>query len=190
MDSLIKFSAEVINGAEKNRDEALSSLREKEKERLKTAEKDIKSGKESRVRTECEKIKLETEKEVALLKNDLKKDILIRREEMFDEVFSKVRENIEAFRKSPQYISDMIDNIKKAAEILSGGEVECSLLPEDIEAVKKEIPSLVYKEAEEDIIGGFTLMNKEKHLYLDMTLSSKIEQQKKNFYRKSGLVLD
>lgn len=190
MDSLIKFSAEVITAAEKNRDEMLSSLRKGEAERLHNAEKDIKSSKESRVRIECEKIKLETEKEVSLLKNDLKKDILSRREEMFDEIFSKVAENIADYRKSPRYIAHMTENIKKASSLMSGGEIECCMLPEDIEAVKKELPDLLYKEAQEDIIGGFTLINKEKHLYLDMTLRSKIEQQKKNFYRKSGLVLD
>ncbi len=190
MDSLIKFSAEVINTAEKNRDEALLSLRDSERERLHNAENDIKSGKESRVRIECEKIKLETEKEVSLLKNDLKKDILSRREEMFDEIFSKVKANIEEYKKSLQYIADMTENIKKASELMSGGEIVCCLMADDIEAVKKELPNLLYKEAQEDIIGGFTLMNKEKHLYLDMTLKSKIEQQKKNFYRKSGLVLD
>ena len=190
MDSLVQFSAEVISAAEKNREEALSDLRKKETERLHNEERDIEKRKESSVRIECEKIKLEAEKEVSVLKNDLKKNILNRREEMFDEIFSKVKENIAEYRKSPQYIADMIQNIKKASGFMSGGEIICHMLLGDINAVKEQISNISYVSASEEIVGGFILMNKEKNLYLDMTLSSKIEEQKKNFYRKSGLVLD
>ena len=94
------------------------------------------------------------------------------------------------YRKSPQYIADMIQNIKKASGFMSGGEIICHMLPGDINAVKEQISNISYVSASEEIVGGFILMNKEKNLYLDMTLSSKIEEQKKNFYRKSGLVLD
>ncbi len=189
MDSLIKFSSEVIKTAESHREELLLKVRQEETERYEAAKAEIKSKKISRIRVECAKLKLEADKEVSVLKNDLKREIFTRREEMFQDVFSQVTQKVMEYKNSSLYLADMVKAIKLALTKIGQGEIECFAAAEDIDAFKKEIPTLVYKESDADIIGGFLLKNKEKGLYLDMTLKSKIEEQKKKFYRKSGLVL-
>ncbi len=190
MDSLVKFSTDVIKTAEKSRDEKLESFRNTEKEREQSSGESIKSESESRVRVECEKISLEAERSTAKLKSGLKAEIYKRREEMFDEIFSEVLKNIEEYKKSADYIKNTQNELIAAIAAMGDGKIICRCLKEDEEMLKKAESALVFEEADEDIIGGFSLMNKEKNLFLDMTLKSRIEEQKKKFYKKSGLVLN
>ncbi len=190
MDSLVKFSTEVIKTAENRREEQLSHIREKEMSRLEGAKADIQSKKLSKIRIECTKIKLNSDKEISILKNDLKKDIFKRREEMFEDIFAQVAKGALEYKNSPEYIKNTEDAITCAIKEMGGEDIVCFALGEDIIALKNNFPQVKFKEASADIIGGFSLMSEKQGLYLDMTLKSKIEEQKKQFYRKSGLVLN
>ncbi len=190
MDSLVKFSTEVIKTAENQRDALLSKVRDKENKRLQAAKADIQSKKLSKIRIECTKIKLEADKEVSVIKNDLNKEIFKRRAEMFDDIFSEVIKNLKEYKNSSCYTNDIIQTLNAALLEMGAQNTECFVLDEDIDLLKKEFPSLIIREATKDILGGFSLMNREKGLYLDMTLKSKVEEQKKKFYKKSGLVLN
>ena len=190
MDSLAKFSAEVMRTAERNKKAELEKVRTEEEKRLERARFDIEKETTSKISIESKKIKAKSEQEIEKYRSDLKKKILLRRNEMFDEIFAKVLENIREYKKSDSYKAKLIENIKKAVAKMGDGAVVCYVMPEDMEFISKEMPNLILKEPKEAIIGGFYLENREKHLFLDMTIDSRIEEQKKDFYAKSGLVME
>ncbi len=190
MDSLVKFSTEVIKTAQSHREAELNEIKSREEERLRSAKNDTDSKKLSKIRIECNKIKLSTDKEISILKNDLKKDIFRRRQEMLEDIFAQVTQNAKEYKSGDRYIEDMIKSLKLAAEKIGGEDLVCCIKEEDGERLKKEFPEISFVAAAEDIIGGFSLMSREKGLYLDMTLKSRIEEQRQEFYKKSGLVIN
>ncbi len=194
IDALTKFSAAVMRSAENTRQDELDKIRKAENERLKAAAADIKddkkSNKQNRIYIETEKLKRDKEMEVSSYKNSLKQDIIKRRSEMFEEIFDAVLKNVSDYTKSAEYAEDMRKLLKKAAAEMQGGKLVCRALLRDIELLKEVSEEVSFKEADDSTIGGFCLENKEKHLYLDMTIKSRIENQKKKFYRESGLVLN
>lgn len=189
MDALSKFSSAVMKTAEDGRKYELDKVRRAEKERLETAILEIKNSAKSRVRIEHEKLKRENELEISALTHKVRSDIAERRDKMFEEIFSEVEKNIAEYIKSPRYAEDLIKSFNEAISQMGDGETVCTALPRDIEILKTENGEILYKEAQLHIIGGFCLQNRESRLYIDMTIKSRMDGQKKNFYRTSGLVL-
>ena len=194
IDALTKFSAAVMQSAENNRQKELDRIRKAEDERLKAAAAEIKSNKkndkQSRIYIETEKLKRDKETEVSYFKNGLRQDIIKRRGEMFKEIFDAVLKNVSEYTAGPKYVEDMRKLLKEATAEMQGGSLVCRARLRDIESFKEGNENISFENASDDIIGGFCLENKEKHLYLDMTIKSRIENQKKKFYRESGLVLN
>lgn len=190
MDALSKFSSEVLKDAEAKCNFEIAEIEDEEKQRLNETINKIKAQEEERVRTEKEKLRLKKELSSSLLRTDLKREITKRRGEMFDEIFAEVLKNISDYTKSKEYKESLLKLLSKAVTVLGDTDTVCYARKSDIEFLKGEFKTLEFKEAEESIIGGFTAENHEKHLLADFTLKSKIEEEKKNFFKNSGLVLN
>lgn len=190
MDALSKFSSEVLKDAEAKCNFEIAEIEDEEKQRLDENINKIKALEEERVRTENEKLRLKKELSSSLLRTDLKREITKRRGEMFDEIFAEVLKNISDYTKSKEYKESLLKLLSKTVAVLGDTDTVCYARKSDIEFLKGEFKTLEFKEAEESIIGGFTAENPEKHLLADFTLKSKIEEEKKNFFKNSGLVLN
>ncbi len=190
MDALSKFSSEVLRDAEAKCNFKIAEIEDAEKERLDENIAKIKAAEEERVRTEKEKLRLKKELSSSLLRTDLKREITKRRNEMFNEIFTEISKNILDYAKSEDYKISLSKLLSKAVSVLGDTDTVCYARKSDIEFLKGEFKTLEFKEAKDSIIGGFTAENPKKHLLADFTLKSKIEEEKKNFFKNSGLVLN
>ena len=119
---------------------------------------------------------------------EMKKEILRRREELTDEVFSVVKERLISYRNDPKYVDMLIKNLL-LLRITDGAEV--FLAPEDMkfaDTLKKAIRSenVVFSPDENIKFGGISVYNKESGTISDKTFDMAVEEQRRLFANRNA----
>ena len=112
---------------------------------------------------------------------EMKKEILLRREALTDEMFAAVKERLISYRDDPAYV-DML--IKDLADISDGAEV--FLAPEDMkyaDTLRKAVTAkdVVFSPDVNIKLGGMSIYNKGSGTISDKTFDLAVEEQRKLF---------
>lgn len=191
-DSLIRFSNAIISDAEKKRSNYMQKLKKDNEELIKNKEIEYKAEYEKRIADECAKADNEYGLAISKKRNELKRGLIMRRSEMFDEVFDEVTANISAYAETDEYRKNLVSEFEAAVDGLGEGALECAARECDISALKAsaKAANVTFAEPEGAILGGFTLRNRAANLFADCTLDAKIAEQKEQFVIKSGLTIE
>lgn len=191
-DSLIRFSNAIISDAEKKRSDYMQKLKKDNEELIKNKEIEYKAEYEKRIADECAKADNEYGLAISKKRNELKRGLIMRRSEMFDEVFDEVTANISAYAETDEYRKNLVSEFEAAVDGLGEGALECAARECDISALKAsaKAANVTFAEPEGAILGGFTLRNRAANLFADCTLDAKIAEQKEQFVIKSGLTIE
>jgi vacuolar-type H+-ATPase subunit E/Vma4 len=115
-----------------------------------------------------------------------KREILIHREKLTEQLFDEVEKKLKAIRNSPEYIDILL---KKLLVTTTENGAEILLAPEDIKYVdtlKKAIKKEVTFKPEDTIEkGGFSVYNKNAGTIIDKTFDSALEEQKQVFINRN-----
>ena len=193
-DRLSQFANVLIEEADAKRNKIEEELRKKKNQRLKQEDERLNIYFDSAIKSG--KAELEHQKHLYLTRREeeLHKTLLQNRQKTFNHVFDEVKNNVKAFTKTPEYEKMMITEFKDASSYFKReqGETICTVMQCDLEFVKKNFvfPEIIFNCSEQDFLGGFTLENAALRLFADCTLASKIEEQKKIFYKTSDLIFD
>ena len=129
----------------------------------------------SRIRDEAEQ---RLRREISAAKLEMQRQVLIRREELADEVFSEVREKLAAFRSTDEYRKWLADTVKKCADKYPGKKAVIRLAPADM----KLCPEGVHADADKTILLGGTIVGFEgSGIVLDCTFDSQFEAERAAF---------
>ncbi len=158
-------------------------MQDKEMEFLTEAYEDI-----QKIVSKCEKSGNE---QVLKIEMELKKDLIVKREQIVDTVFDRVTVQIEEFRKTPAYQDWLVELSKKAIAEIGGENCRIHLTKADASysaALEKAIPgATIVVEAGDDMVGGVTVENTEKHIFDDFSIATMLEHQRQEFLKISGL---
>ena len=164
-----KVSA-ILKDAERIKGEILSAAKEESET---AAEKQFSSGKN----------KNDFVRRVSKAELDMKKKILLFRDELTDKVFAEVEQKTAEYRKSNSY-ADML--IKKLIVLNVGSGAEIRLSPEDMklaDVLKKVVKAADVTFAEDSSIklGGFSVYQKNNETIIDKTFDLAVEEQRDQF---------
>lgn len=117
------------------------------------------------------------------------KAVLDRRTEITNEIFSRAEAGLVKFAKSEKYLPFLKGSIEKIKKAL-GDDTVIILKPDD-KKYEAELSELCGKiKYDESIkIGGCKAENLKNRLIADDTLEIRLEEEKENFYRTSGLTI-
>ena len=186
--SLIEFSNSVLKSADeenKNNTQNLidenSSLIDKHKKELELQNKDFLSKEMMRLKNEMATT-LAKEKALA------KKTFLEKRLFLCDEIFNKIEAKLFEYVKTEEYLKKLILDLNTASEYFTGGKTVISLTEQDCMFLKSQnfTENFIFETCSDSIIGGFTAENKEMRLFLDLTLKTKLDKEKKSFSLNSN----
>lgn len=194
-EKLNTFTSLVLKDAEEKRDkliknvenEYMGRMEAKENELLQEAYEGIQSG-ISLARREANARVLQTELES-------KKKLILRREEIIEEVMRLVRDRITDFVKSHEYDAWFLENAQKAVFEVGRGAKTIYIAPEDIKYKEKlallDTFSKITVEAvsERDFIGGIRVYNTERRVAVDYSIGEMLGEQKQAFLQSSGLAI-
>ncbi len=188
-DSLTKFANGVYAEARKKREKITEELEAKTAETIKNKDEELKR----RYKNESKKIREEYEKDAKLsltrLERELSATVIKRRAEIEKEVFTCAEEKLREFTELSEYKDYIKRKLEENAQSFNKGEAVCKARECDLELIKSVSPisNMKFETAEEDIIGGFILINREIGIYADCTLRTALSEEKDTFLRISGL---
>lgn len=186
---LSAFSSRVLSLAKKKSDETDEKTQEirkaktekKQDEFLEDAYRAIQSGVAKIRRTESEK--------VLRAENDMKKEILSRREEIIDSVFQEAKKKLSQFAESEAY-GAWFD--KKLALALNGtgeGKKTVYVTPKDVPAAEKSGEKVIAV-SDKDFMGGVRVVNEDLGIIADCSFGEELSEAKENFLQKSSLSIE
>lgn len=191
---LLNFSNSVLKDADKQKNLYLDKIQKKKSEAIDNAEKEFLSEIYNYITSEMNHIKNETNQKISRKTMENRREILKKRDEIYDETLEIVINKLKDFISGEEYKKIMINAISKDIDKF-GKDGTVIYLSEKDEALKGSIvKSLLLKTPKIEIdknikLGGFRIVNDEKHIIVDETLDSKIDEQKDYFAQISQLTL-
>lgn len=148
-------------------------------------------------------------KEISLAENE-KNNIISRailegrqllmntREGIINSVFSEVRQILEEFAGSNEYLSYLSASIRKSCIQAGSGELTVYISKRDMEKLSGKLenikielpPSTEFQEINDEVIGGCQVLNKTKNILINNTLIEKLEANREKFFEVCGLKID
>ena len=186
---LSAFSSRVLSLAKKRSDETDEKTNEvrkaktekKQDEFLEDAYRAIQSGVAKIRRTESEK--------VLRAENDMKKEILSRREEIINSVFSEAKEKLLKFSESEEYRVWFEKKLSLALEGTGEGKKTVYVLEKDKKEAEKSGEKVVAVN-EAGFIGGVRVVNDDLGIIADYSFGEELSEAKEDFLQKSSLSIE
>jgi len=110
-----------------------------------------------------------------------------------DDVFARAQKSLMTFVSQGDYDGYLTRAAAKAAGVLSDVGVTVRIRPADEgkkSLLQAAIPGCTVETDPSIVIGGFTAVDAERGALVDMTLDSRLAQQRENFRRTAGLTIE
>lgn len=178
---LNRFIAAVNCVAEKQAEEILGEAEEERKSILSAAQSLAEEEKERTVRNDLKMMSGRCVRMVSKAQLDMKKEILICREELTDKLFDSVKNKLAEYRKTKEYK----EKLCRAVSEEDTREARILLSPEDMRLsseIKKAAEKSASVAADETIrYGGFRILYSDKGIISDRTFDSALKEQRRAF---------
>lgn len=194
-EKLRNFSALVMADARKKSDKLTTEAEEKSKEILNENEDKFLTDAYSEIQKSVLKYSKSDNERVLHTEVDAKKQILKKREEIINRVFSNAAQKIKEFMNTPEYEQWLLNITKKAFAELGEGSKTVFVIADDLKFSDKikelSADKTEVLEANSDgFIGGIRAFNNERHLSVDYSFNELLEAQKDEFLQKAGLSIN
>ncbi len=188
-----RFSAIISDEANREREEIETKLGAEKEKRLSAKENEYLQEAYETIQADVELVKKTDNAKVLQEEIKARRELLRKREEIIDNVFSDVRERIDAFRQTGEYGEWLVKKTKDAVDEIGGGSVTVYVVPEDMKYAKKLAKAAknvtVEETDEEGFIGGVKVKSLEKRVTADYSLGGLLSEQREGFLQTSGLAL-
>ena len=126
---------------------------------------------------------------------DAKKQLLIKREQIINDVMDAAEKKLREFQSSADYEKWLMDLVNKSFFEVGKGAKTVYIASEDLK-YKPQIESIIdtakitVEPAEEhDFLGGVKVYNSDRRVAVDYSFREMLAEQKRDFLQKSGLTL-
>ena len=191
-EKLKSFAAIVMEDAEKQRKERLAELEKKKKKRIERKENEILADAYEQIQQAVARKKRENGERALKIETEVKKELILFREEIIDRVFSKVHEKLVEFTSSADYQSWLVKRTIKASVEVGKGKKVIYLSSGDMkfkEAIEKCAPEaeVICDSDGEDFIGGVKVFNSDKNLFVNYSIKDMLDEKRSVFLQESGM---
>ena len=192
VEKLLHFTDAVMKNAARESDELRRQLAEKRTRTLQQVREEAQEAARAYYDREAAKIRAEAGREISKYLMDGKRKIYLRRKEIGQEVFGKVRERIAQYTASAEYPKHLENLLAQAMKLLPGARhVSLRLRKEDLHLAPQlmRIIAPVEAECEEGSfsLGGLALRCPELGLRVDCSFDNRLEELSGHFAESFGL---
>ena len=183
----------VMEQASAEAQKLLDQAKEYKDNAMKKAEDEVLQELYGKIQDEVAEIRTSSTQNVSKKETQERQNLLLRREEITQAVFSQVKRRLLDFTKTPAY-TDLMVELSKELGARCPMEGTVVMLRRDDYHLASRLGDYFGKNcrilADESIrIGGLKVMNQSSGIFMDETLDSRLEDQKPWFYSHSGLVI-
>ncbi len=180
---LIEFEKLVLGEARQQRDQIVQEIEQYKHEKILDIEIELLENAYKRIQKEIASIiKAENEK-VAKVAASCRKELLTRRENMVERIFSVLNERIAAFKETEAYAAYLLSAVSDGIAQAGGNNPLVCIDKTDMKFAKSIQNATGYEPvaAGENMIGGCKVHNKEKKIICDNSLVTMLEAVKEQF---------
>lgn len=190
-EKLSKFNQAIHHYAEEQRkkiEEEVAKFKEKE---LNEAENEVLQEAYLLIQREMAQMRNNITQEMAHREMDARRELLEKRRQLMEQVFSDAATKLKEFAGSTEYEDWMVRHCRELAEVFDDTETQIYVRPEDLK-LEKTLADTFGKPccvlADDEIqIGGIRAQNPAMGLVADDTLDALLENQQEWFEETSGL---
>ena len=194
-EKLNTFTSLVLKDAEQKRDKLLENVQKEYSERLDAKENELLQGAYENIQQNIQSARKGANERVLHAELDSKKRVILRREEIIDEVMKEARKKLVEFAESDKYEAWLLDKIEKALFEVGKGSKTIYISSDDLKLKEKieQIPDMarltVEASPERDFIGGAKVFNTDRKVAVDYSFKEMLSEQKQIFLQSSGLAI-
>ncbi len=189
-EKLKSFSAIVLDEANKQKEQKLSAL-EKEKNRcIDEKETELLTDAYEDIQKSVMRSRRENSERVLKVETEMKKELIMLREKIIDNVFDEVQKKLSDFTDSAEYEKWLIDRTKAACDEVGAGSREVYVSKKDIkfkDILEKSIDGISVMCTDDDFIGGASVTNKDRNICVNYSMRDMLEEKRASFLQESGL---
>ena len=192
VEKLLHFTDAVMKNAARESDELRRQLAQARTKALEQAREEAQEAARTYYDRQAARIRAEAGREVSKYLMEGKRKIYLRRKEIGEEVFEKVRERIAQYTASPDYPKHLEELLAAAMKQLPGAtRVSLRLRKEDLPLGPKLAASIAPVQAEYEegsfSLGGLALRCPELGLRVDCSFDNQLEELSSHFAESFGL---
>ncbi|MCC8161334.1 MAG: V-type ATP synthase subunit E [Oscillospiraceae bacterium] len=194
-EKLNNFTSLVLKDAQDKRDKLLDNVQREYSERLDAKENEYLQDAYEHIQQNIQDSQKDANERVLHAELDAKKKLILRREEIINEVMKASSEKLVEFIKSGEYEEWLLSKIEKALFEVGKGAKTIYISSDDIKLKGKieQIPETsrltVEASPERDFIGGAKVLNTDRKVSVDYSFKEMLSEQKQKFLQTSGLAL-
>lgn len=171
---------EIIQKANKYRKDELDSYKENLLEEM-----------YDKMQKQTNAIRHDMHSEIATVQRNEFSSILLRRDQYTQKIFEEVKDKLKEYTKTDKYKTDIIKNLKENLKYCKDATIFLNIndmyLKDEISKLEK---SIVVKNSEKIVIGGYIIDNPSMGLQLDETLLMRLNSQREWFLQNCGFAVN
>lgn len=194
-EKLNTFTSLVLKDAEQKREKLLENVQKEYSERIDAKENELLQGAYANIQQNIQSAQKSANERVLHAELDSKKKLIMRREEIIDDVMKLSRAKIVEFIESDKYEEWLLSKIEKALFEVGKGSKTIYISSDDIKLKEKieQIPDTsritVEASGEKDFLGGAKILNTDRKVAVDYSFKEMLSEEKQKFLQSSGLAL-
>lgn len=194
-EKLNTFTSLVLKDAEQKREKLLENVQKEYSERIDAKENELLQGTYENIQQNIQSAQKSANERVLHAELDSKKKLIMRREEIIDDVMKLSRAKIVEFIESDKYEEWLLSKIEKALFEVGKGSKTIYISSDDIKLKEKieQIPDTsritVEASGEKDFLGGAKVLNTDRKVAVDYSFKEMLSEEKQKFLQSSGLAL-
>lgn len=194
-EKLNTFTSFVLQDAQEKREKLLEDVEKEYSKKLDESETSILQSAYENIQQNIHDSKKEANARVLHVQMESRKKLILKREEIINEIMELSRKRLNEFAKSDEYEEWLLSKIKKALEEVGKGSKTVYISSDDI-GIKEKIEQLpqmskinVEVTPERNFIGGAKVLNTDRKVAVDYSFGEMLSLQKQAFLQSSGLAL-
>ena len=194
-EKLNTFTSLVLKDAEQKREKLLENVQKEYSERIDAKENELLQGAYENIQHNIQSAQKSANERVLHAELDSKKKLIMRREEIIDDVMKLSRAKFVEFIESDKYEEWLLSKIEKALFEVGKGSKTIYISSDDIKLKEKieQIPDTsritVEASGEKDFLGGAKVLNTDRKVAVDYSFKEMLSEEKQKFLQSSGLAL-
>lgn len=187
------FEEEIRNSSLKDIQSLKKEIKEIKENELKKIHNEVKQQIDLTLKIELKDLNNQRSMEISKISNEYKLKLMKVRENLLEQVFSSVKEKLNNFTNSNDYVELMKEKVKNVNQEFANEKVIFKINKDD-KRIRKIIESNFLFEYDIEVvpeiyIGGFEACTIEKGLEIDETIDTKLNEKKQWFYSNSKLFI-
>lgn len=189
-EKLQHFYDVAMESAREESQKALEDYRAALSQMLAEHKEDKRRNASTQLKLETENAKREINKALSAEQLHIKRRLSRKQQELREKLFMEVKDRLEAFMSSPDYLTWLEDKVREALEIAGEDEVQIYLTPADsslAEALASRCHTPI-QVSETAFMGGLKSIIPAKNILIDHTFKTLYENEKEEFNFDGGLL--